>query len=113
MHHAVCEFTLTGRQTKSVKTGAFPPKVTGEQSQVAVDNWLPCDPGTGVSLGLSSADGAGLWPGLLEKAYAKLHGGYDSLTAGSVGDALVDLTGAAVTKLNLSDPVTRTAADTG
>jgi len=38
---------------------------------------------------------------LIEKAYAKLHGGYAALAAGNVGDALVDLTGGVVSKINL------------
>ena len=33
------------------------------------------------------------WPGIVEKAYAKLHGSYSILQGGSVADALVDLTG--------------------
>ena len=40
----------------------------------------------------------------MEKAYARLHGGYPALAAGSVADALVDLTGGMLArKVNLSD----------
>lgn len=44
-----------------------------------------------------------LWPSLVEKAYARLHGGYPALAGGSVADALVDLTGGVLAgKVNLS-----------
>jgi len=35
-----------------------------------------------------------LWASFFEKAYAKLHGGYDQITSGNVVDCLGDLTGA-------------------
>eukprot|EP00882_Tetradesmus_deserticola_P012778 GHRQ01013543.1.p1 GENE.GHRQ01013543.1~~GHRQ01013543.1.p1 ORF type:complete len:194 (+),score=57.78 GHRQ01013543.1:1534-2115(+) len=44
-----------------------------------------------------------LWPSLIEKAYARLHGGYAAIATGSVADALVDLTGGIVSKVSLSD----------
>ncbi len=48
----------------------------------------------------------------MEKAYAKLHGSYMALTGGSLADALVDLTGGVVTKVDL-DQVQQSDADTG
>jgi hypothetical protein len=41
----------------------------------------------------SCGDSNVFWPGIVEKAYAKLHGSYSILQGGSVADALVDLTG--------------------
>ena len=52
-----------------------------------------------------------LWPSLLEKAYAKLHGSYYALHRGSVMDALVDLTGGTCTKLLLDSKKVRYTLD--
>ena len=51
-----------------------------------------------------SAQEGELWPSLVEKAYAKLHGSYYALDGGNITEALVDLTGGAGTKLKLTDP---------
>lgn len=43
-----------------------------------------------------------LWPLVLEKAYAKLHGSYQRIEAGAMSEALEDLTGAPTQLLKLS-----------
>jgi hypothetical protein len=43
------------------------------------------------------------WMSLLEKAYAKMHGCYEALDAGSMDDALVDLTGAAPGSIRIKE----------
>jgi len=43
-----------------------------------------------------------LWPSLVEKAYARLHGGYAAIATGCVGEALVDLTGGVVDTIELT-----------
>ena len=44
-----------------------------------------------------------MWVPLIEKAYAKLHGCYESLISGFIDDALSDLTGFVAEKLQLHD----------
>lgn len=46
-------------------------------------------------------DQAELWVPLIEKAYAKLHGCYESLSGGLLDDGLVDLTGLVAEKTNV------------
>ena len=43
------------------------------------------------------------WMSIMEKAYAKLHGSYESCDAGLMNDALVDLTGAAPGSVRIFD----------
>lgn len=40
---------------------------------------------------------------MIEKAYAKMHGCYEALDAGTMEDALVDLTGAAPGSINIKE----------
>jgi hypothetical protein len=65
--------------------------------EVTVDDYLPCCRVTDrILFAMSSSDGVspnGAWASIIEKAYSKLHGGYDRLAGGSVGTALQDLTG--------------------
>ena len=47
------------------------------------------------------------WVQLIEKAYAKLHGNYESIHGGHLGSALVDLTGGISHKMHLDAPEVR------
>ena len=42
-----------------------------------------------------------LWYRIVQKAYAKMYGGYDKLLGGTVSNCLKDLTGAPVEKIDL------------
>ena len=58
---------------------------------VIIDDWLPCDD-EGL-VGIRNTDPNEMWAPLLEKAFAKLHYGYDRLEGGSFTAAIADLTG--------------------
>jgi len=59
---------------------------------VTIDDRLPLDHNNHLPFS-HCADPREFWTPLLEKAYAKLHGSYESIESGSIADALVDLTG--------------------
>ncbi|CBN74523.1 conserved unknown protein [Ectocarpus siliculosus] len=90
----------------------------GEWQEVVTDTRIPCahnskNKGDDILLGQKVPGnptpmyGHGLnlneqWVSMLEKAYAKLHGSYESINGGSVGEALVDLTGGCCEKMSLT-----------
>lgn len=77
----------------------------GEWVEVLVDDRLPTV--TGKLAFLQSQHSDQFWPGLLEKAYAKLHGSYEALKYGTLLDGLADLTGGITESVNIrQDPTT-------
>ncbi|XP_063237464.1 calpain-C isoform X3 [Bacillus rossius redtenbacheri] len=77
----------------------------GEWVEVLVDDRLPTVNGRLAFLQASSSDQ--FWPGLLEKAYAKLHGSYEALKYGTLLDGLADLTGGITESISIrQDPTT-------
>ena len=68
-----------------------------------MDDYFPCFPNSGPMF--SRNNGNELWVLLLEKAYAKLHGGYKTITGGLPFEAMMDLTGSPTMSLSLKDEV--------
>ncbi|GLH12038.1 Uncharacterized protein GBIM_16706, partial [Gryllus bimaculatus] len=73
--------------------------------EVLVDDRLPTVHGRLAFLQAQNSDQ--FWPGLFEKAYAKLHGSYEALKYGTLLDGLSDLTGGITESISIrQDPTT-------
>ncbi|KAL0851764.1 hypothetical protein ABMA28_000076 [Loxostege sticticalis] len=73
----------------------------GQWLEVLVDDRLPTV--NGKLAFLQTSHTGQLWPALLEKAYAKLHGSYEALKYGSLLDGLADLTGGITESVPIPD----------
>ena len=78
--------------------------INGFWEQIILDDYIPC--GKNSKPSFAHAVNSGIWISLLEKAYAKAFGTYQSIEKGKASDTLRDLTGAKVEnyfKLNEED----------
>ena len=75
----------------------------GVWQPVTIDTMLPCR-SDGRPCFIHASEGECLWPSLLTKALAKLHGSFNSLSGGMIADALVDLTAGHVSQSAVAMP---------
>lgn len=62
---------------------------------MVIDDYIAIKPGTFVNTVFAKlTDNNGLWPVLLEKAFAKFHGNYATIEGGATNKAIEVLTGA-------------------
>ena len=73
---------------------------------VLVDSYLPVSAGK-LKYAKSAVDPAEIWPAILEKAYAKLHGSYAKICSGDPLHALQDMTGFSTSRFD--DALTSTS----
>ena len=64
--------------------------INGVRTPVIVDDYIPCNPGTNRPAFVSTNDEE-VWPLLVEKAYAKIHGNYHRIEGGHPFRASVHL----------------------
>ncbi|KAL7036631.1 hypothetical protein ACKWTF_008884 [Chironomus riparius] len=74
----------------------------GSWTNIIIDDRLPTRDGKLVFVQSKSQNE--FWPALLEKAYAKLHGGYEILKGGHITEAFSNLTGGVTEVYDLKDP---------
>jgi hypothetical protein len=76
----------------------------GTRVEVVVDDRIPCHLASRKPVFAHCKSATGFWVQIVEKAYAKLHGSYGSLSGGNTAEALHDLTGRPVFDYNLEAP---------
>jgi hypothetical protein len=74
---------------------------------VIVDSRIPCYEGSRSPIFAKSKVNNEFWVSLIEKAYAKLHGSYESLVSGTIDEGLQDMTGLASEKIITQDLKTK------
>lgn len=79
--------------------------------EVLIDDFVPCFPNSGPIFSRNNQNE--LWVMLLEKAYAKLHGGYKTLSGGLPSQGMQDLTGCPTSSFKFSDAKVKSLVDSG
>jgi len=85
----------------------------GKWQYVIVDTRIPYNQASKTPLYGHCADPNEFWVPLMEKAYSKLHGNYQTIHGGSMSESLVDLTGGCSEKYNLRAPETAEVIESG
>lgn len=74
----------------------------GEWVSVVIDDRLPYDYSNNFLYCSNKEEPNEYWASLLEKAYAKIYGSYESLDGGLIYDALIDMSGGIQEHINLN-----------
>eukprot|EP00756_Hemistasia_phaeocysticola_P066489 Hpha_TRINITY_DN9261_c0_g1::TRINITY_DN9261_c0_g1_i1::g.28610::m.28610/K08582/CAPN15; calpain-15 len=87
------------------KLGAYQLRLChdGWWRKVIVDDYFPCDGPQAQAFASNRVEPHEVWAPLIEKAFAKLRGGYLKLRVGDPSDALCDITGYPTQRLNWKD----------
>lgn len=72
---------------------------------MTIDDYIPCYP-NGEPI-FSKNESNELWVMLIEKAYAKIHGGYKQIMGGNAFEILMDLTGCPTTSYSLKEDIVK------
>jgi len=83
----------------------------GWWQSVRVDDYFPCFPGGGPIY--SRSNGNELWVMLLEKAYSKLCGSYESIKSGWAYEGMMDMTGAPCKTIRFDDSTVQPRVKSG
>ena len=78
-----------------------------------VDTLIPYDATNKQIIYAHCSEASEFWVPLMEKAYAKLHGSYEALNGGRMGEGMVDLTGGVSIKFDLTTPENKAMLDSG
>ena len=85
----------------------------GKWQFVVIDTRIPYSSQHKEPLYARCVDSQEFWVPLIEKAYAKLHGCFEMLNGGKMGEGMVDISGGVSEKFNLKAPETRETLENG